>query len=316
MKRIVALILLLSIFLTSCQVKEPLRSYSEAIERTEAVDQGQSFISIEVENTYREGKEIDFGDQLQFQIYSQYDFTDSKNEQLETHSYIDVGDLGMDFSFYLKGNDIFIKLPFDENYLIIHDNTMNQEVATMQDEEIFTIIFQPFMEKWLEVLQEENVVRGEKTIMTTEDGDVKATKYTIQLNEEQLQTLVTVLSSILKSNSELILSTVNNYAEFVLTEEEFIQLIDDLKSELLKSDMSITAMSYINADGFVIDTSIEYTVLYENAEMPLKSQVYTIRMEQWDIYNEQDFNFPELTDDNSLSMDEFQKETKCFIEER
>lgn len=316
MKRIFALLMLLSLILTSCQVKEPLRSYIEAVERTEAVDEGQSLFSIEVKNTYRDDEDLDVGDDLQFEMYSQYDFTDSEHEKLEAHSYLYTGDIGMDFSFYSEDDTIFIKLPFEENYLVIDYNTINQEATTFQGEDVFTILFQPFMEKWLSILQEENVVRGEKTIMTTEDGDVKATKYTIQLNEEQLEALIIELFSILKSNSDLLVSTANSYMDCVLSEDELIQLIDDFQSELLKSEMSMTVVSYINADGFIIDTEVEYTVKYDDEDMPIESQVYLIRMEEWDIYKDQNFNIPELTEDNSLTMDEFENEMNVLFKNK
>ena len=66
--------------------------------------------------------------------------------------------------------------------------------------------FDPVGKQWLHMLQEENVFKGKKHVLSSSDGDVKATRFSIVLTEEQIQQLLFLIADRIEENEQAILA--------------------------------------------------------------------------------------------------------------
>lgn len=80
-----------------------------------------------------------------------------------------------------KGDINFLSMQTFEEY----EENKGENLTGLSDD-----TFNKIKNKWLELLEDENVFKGEKILITTEAGEVKAREYTIDTNKEQLKELL------------------------------------------------------------------------------------------------------------------------------
>ena len=158
--------------------------------------------------------------------------------------------------------------------------------------------------KWLEILNKKDVVSGNKTLLTTEDGEIKVTQFSINLTGEQIKQLLNEsLDIIVKDKS------VDELAKGVTDENgnkiEFEKLVNNLKNKM--NDTTIRDFKYtgyIDIDGYIIQENIELIADFDNVESgKILSTDLKMQIKHWSIEKEQKFEFPELTKDNILEQE-------------
>ena len=61
---------------------------------------------------------------------------------------------------------------------------------------------------------------------------------------------------------------------------------------------------YIDIDNYIVETNLEATLNFSYSEPgDLMSQKISFKSQNWDIEKEQEFEFSELTEENSLKME-------------
>jgi len=118
---------------------------------------------------------------------------------------LNFGGLGFDFDLFVNGEEIFMKLPIIGKYMKI-DEMQSSMMQQEQDGDI-EIISEETLDginrKWLEMLKEEDIFRGKNIVLTTPDGEVKTTEYTIKLNDEQIKSLAVYGMDMLSNDKKL-----------------------------------------------------------------------------------------------------------------
>jgi predicted phage gp36 major capsid-like protein len=140
--------------------------------------------------------------------------------------------------------------------------------------------------------------------LTTPDGEVKTKVYTITLNDAQVKSLeenaLTILSKDekLKASFERVMEKKADQTK----RESFEEFINKAKEQLKEDTVeSFQYTAYVDIDGYIVNETVEVKIKREAAEQGKpKSIRFSLEMKNWDINKDQKFEFPVLTDENTM----------------
>lgn len=245
---------------------------------------------------------------------------DKSKEQKIYRNYMNMGGLGFDFEVFKNGEQMFIKLPIVGKYMEL-DNLLKQadqrpgEPPGMISEETVEALGR----EWTDILKEENVFKGEDIILTTPDGEVKTTVYTITLNEGQLTELKEKAKVILeedeylRENFDSIIKKIADNSEAAdpdgLADEVWGQIFTDTVE-------SFQFTAYVDIDGYIVNETIELkTRRAESDKWEPKSYHFKLDINKWDVNKDQVIDFPELTVDNTLKAGELDQNMPALFKD-
>ncbi|MHB1394752.1 MAG: hypothetical protein ACYCYE_17135 [Clostridia bacterium] len=172
--------------------------------------------------------------------------------------------------------------------------------------------------KWLGLLKKEDIFKGKDIVLTTPDGEVKTTEYTIKLNDEQVKKLAADTMDILSKDEKL----KENYEEHIkkniepLKDTSFEKLFSDMKENMkdyTSEGFSYTA--YVDIDGYIVNEMIEFAPKFDDADMAVTRVSYRLDIKNWDINKEQKLEFPVLTEENTLDMNQMEESMPFMMED-
>nr|HPL54669.1 hypothetical protein [Bacillota bacterium] len=211
---------------------------------------------------------------------------------------------GFDFDLFVNGEEMFVKLPILGKYM---------EFDKMQQAEGASGIISKETEnelsaKWLGLLNKEDVFKGKDIVLTTPDGEVKTKEYTIKLNNDQIKVLAEECMDIVSRDEKL----KENYEKYIkkstkqLEDISLEKLISSIKEEIKNyrvENFSYTA--HVDIDGYIVNEVIEVYVKAENREPAGMNDLnYRLELKNWDINKNQEFEFPVLTEENTVNIDQ------------
>ena len=308
---IAILALMLAAALISCSF-DSLEGYKKAAEKTEQIRKGRTegeFSLVMDFNTSRmteeQIKELNYFRNMKGSFNVAYD--DELGKGIFRY-YLSLGGLGFDLDLFVNGEEIFMKLPVIGKYMKLSE--MKGHMADKQGEGKSEIISgetqDAINEKWLGLLKKEDVFKGKDTVLTTPDGEVKTTEYTIRLNDEQIKSLAEYSMDMLSKDKKL----EENYEKYIGKNVEFLRdtplekLLSDMKENIKKYTVeSFGYTAYVDIDGYIVNEIVEITLEADNAEPASVTRLsYELDIKNWDINKEQEFDFPALTDENTVEM--------------
>lgn len=315
MKRLlIVLTLFLALSLAGCET-DGLGEYKKAAEKTSAIERGQTsgdiFMTTDFNTdgmTAEEIKELNYYKDIEVNFNASYDYG---KEKAIYKNYMNIGGLGIDYEFFVNDGDMFIKLPIVGKYLNLNDIKSTMSIETNLDEAEEQMISPRTIEavsaKWVGVMKKDDVFKGEDIVLTTPDGEVKTTEYTIKLTDEQIKELyiytidTATQDEKLKSFYEKYLKQNANLCE----NKSYEVLLEDLKENI--NDYKIESFNYtayVDIDGYIVDEVVDVTLKVINSEGESLSKVnYIMNIKNWDINKEQNFKFPQLTKENTINTD-------------
>jgi hypothetical protein len=287
--------------------------------KTENMKRGK--IEIDIINTIEYNTEglddeaikiLDKFDEIKFTSKGEFD---KEKEKSIDEIYIVFGDLGYDLNIYSIDDSYYVEPLFinlgDKKYIGI-----KMDDATIKRDLLEDLISE-FNNKWHEILMEDNVVKGKKVLITTDDGEVKSREFTINLNNEQLKELLSYFLDIIKDNEEFqeYLEQLIYYSdEKGLSEEDKNEIYDlmysSFKEMLLESgELNLFYKAYIDIDGYVVKEDIKFNL--SNSEVDkgeLKSINFEMTIKYTNIEKEQNLGFDMPTEENTISIEEIKWE--------
>ena len=300
-KWILGLLICLLLMVTGCQAGTDLETYQTAVEKTENAVQGKSESRMIIENEFNsEGineqtrKSLAAFERMEWDTYLRFD-----ESRVQNDFYMNFGGIGFDASYYKDGELEFMKLPLVNKYMKLEASQME----TAWDPELLEI-FDPVGEEWLRMLTEENVFQGKRHVLTTEDGDVKVTRFTIELTESQIRQLVEVAANSMEENEDEILQSgilgQENHEE---GRELLMMFIKQVRSAQF-DEFIYTAD--IDIDGYLIQDDFHGSIYYgDKQEMKTSVDVKSL---YWGFHERPDFSIPspgesEWVDETDPDMD-------------
>ncbi|HAS72643.1 MAG TPA: hypothetical protein DCS67_00690 [Clostridiales bacterium UBA8960] len=292
--KLLPLILAILLILTGCMSGEGYQDYMDALEKTENITKGTSKVDVQIKNRFNEDLgPIDIPETISVIIESRFDY--SKSQSISDIYYLG-NSLGMDLKLYQKDKDaLYLKVPFMSGLYAISESQVNM-MSEPADVQAF---MKNVGKEWNAMLMSENIFVGEKTIVRNEDGEVKATKFTVKPTSEQLETFTETLRKVILANQVQLLHYFKEWPiaqmDVDLTESEFEKIVN-----AVFSSMKITRyeeVAYMDLDGYIIDEQIEIGLEYisKNGFTNLfESQTIRIHTTHWNIEKNQTLDFSVL----------------------
>jgi hypothetical protein len=235
-------------------------------------------------------------------------FDTSKNQGVY-RNYLNLGGLGFDFDLYQNGNEMFIKLPIVGKYMKMDDlikkagNSTEAKSQMISEDTLKTL-----GAEWVGMLNKDDVFKGKDIVLTTPDGEVKTTVYTITLNGKQVKAFeekaITILSEDgnLRNNFESMMKKKSDQSKAI----SFDTFIAKIQEQISKDTVeSFLYTAYVDIDGYIVNETIEIKIKRDALEIgEPKSINFKLDLKNWDINKDQKLEFPVLTEDNTMKTDD------------
>ena len=312
MKKILIVILTLALIaatLTACNT-DNLEQYKKAFEKTNQIKRGQSSGEMTVKLDFNTDglSQEDMREINNFKEMSgSYNIIfDDEAEKAIFRNYINFGGLGYDFDMFFNGKEAAMKLPVVGKYIRISEARQADMDTESFNEMISDDTMKQIAEKWIGLMKEEDVFKGKDIIITTPDGDVKTTEYTVVLSNEQLKDLILEIVEIVSADEKLR----SFYNENIIIKDDtdvdvsFDKILKDIEYSIDK--FTIDNFKYnalVDIDGYIVNENLAYSIRSTDKEITLKSAEYNLDVKTWDINKKQTFNFPVLTEENTLDTE-------------
>jgi hypothetical protein len=315
--------LLLAVSLAGCSF-DSLEDYKKAAEKTEQIKKGRTegefslVMDFNTEGmTEEQIKELNYFKNMNGSFDAAYD--DELGKGI-FRNYLNLGGLGFDFDMFVNGEEVFMKLPIIGKYMRI--DKMQAYMTDPQDERKAGFIDRKtqdeFNAKWLGLLKKEDVFKGKDIVLTTPDGEVKTTEYTISLKDEQIKDLAEYSMDVLSRDEKL----KENYEEYIRKNVEHLKdtslekLLSDMKEDIKDYTVeSFIYTAYVDIDGYIVNEMFEIELKANNAKPSAVTGLsYKLDIKNWDINKEQEFDFPVLTEENTLDMDKMDQNMPFMVE--
>ena len=318
MKKYLAIIsftMVLVLGLTACAGSD-LESYQAAMEKTNSMVKGSDSMDISIKTKYNSnGLEEDLQGLLE--SYGETRFStkgsfDKEQNKFIKMGYLSSGDLGYDFNVYGIEDIYYIEHFFfnlkDHRYI-----QLSLDDFEIQESEMPLEFLTKISDKWNEIINEENVMKGENVLVSTDDGEVKSREFTIRLNDSQLKEFLIYVIEQFEENEEYLnimeeMTYMN--AEEVLTEDEkgeiYEEVFDSLKEFIKTSDgLSLFYKAYIDIDGYVVQEDIDFSMDTQGSDKAnLLNLEFTMTSKYWNIEKDQDLDYEIPRVEDSIRLDE------------
>ena len=332
---IAAFLLILMMFITACNTNN-LVEYKKASEKTDQIVKGQTageFITTTEINqdglTAEEIKELNYIKDMNGSFTAVFD---DKEEKSIIRSYMNFGGLGYDFEVYINKEEVSIKLPVIGKYLRIDEDMVSEgeEYYDSENQIISEETGKEFAKRWLSLMNDEDVFKGKNIVLTTPDGEVKTTEYTIKLSDDQIKTLLRDSAEILSNDESLKSFYEKNISSNIKkiendleqktngseqkTFKEFLNDIVNSAEKFKVENFSYTAL--VDIDGYIVNEIIDISIKAIDAEKEgIIGANYKLDIKTWDINKDQKFEFPVLTDENTIKPDEMNENMPSVMED-
>ena len=319
MKRKIAIViaLLLTVLAVTGCGNNGLADYKKAMDKTGQIEKGQSSGEFTLNMDFNTDSmsqediaELNYYKEVTGSFQSTFD---NESNQMIARNYMNLGGLGFDFDYYQNGSEVFLKLPIIGKYMRMND--IIKSIEKQQSQEEFSQLIsedtkKALSEEWIGLLKKENVFQGKDIVLTTPDGEVKTTVYTIIITDDQFKTLASDSAVILSKDGNF-KTNVNAFlkkksGQLQSKEVNIDEILADVKEQMKKDylkDFKYTA--YVDIDGYIVNETIEVQMTRDaitNGEP--KEITYKMELNNWDINKKQKFEFPQLTTENTLVTDD------------
>ncbi len=311
-------IVLLVITLFGCS-SNSLIQYKDSIKKTDNISKGKTSINLTINSSYNyEGLDKKEAEKLsnyfnKIEIDSNITFDDTK-EEMYLMMYFNFGGLGYDSEVFVKGNETTVRIPIINKYIKI-ENEQEQNKDNELYNNINEKILKPIKDKWTEILLRENVVKGKKSILSTEDGDVKVIKYTITPSEEQMKELITFCFKTVAENKEVLKDELTLIGSDNETDIE--TFISKLGEELKKIEtITLEQVVYIDIDGYITKDTVNFELYINNPEQgEARYRKIVLETKNWNNEMEQLIVFPTIKSKDVIDVEDSKGSFMFFLEE-
>lgn len=318
MKKVLAVLLaaMLALSLAACNT-DNLEEYKEAVKKTEQVEKGQFSAEFSMNMDYNtdgmtaeEIKRLSYFRDMKGNFNAVYD---GEVKKAALHNYMSLGGLGFDFDMYVNGEEMFMKLPVIGKFIRVNEIYNQADIDTGKEPHVQAVISdeskKAIADKWIGLMKNDDVFKSRNIILTTPDGEVKTSEYTITLSDEQIRNLVKECMEI-AAKDEALKEFYNNYVIIKLDEEKitFEKMLESMSNNI--GNYSIENFKYtalVDIDGYIVNENIIFAIKALKPDLVLKGMDWNFNVKTWDINKKQEFDFPVLTEENTIHADNMEE---------
>lgn len=309
MKKTTITLLVLTLMLAGCGTSD-LVSYREAVALTKSYDKGVSNISQTLNLTFNEEglseeaiRDLSYYEKIDIAMTTRYN-TEGNDSVVTSDIYYNLGGLGFDMTYYLNRDEFLMKIPILDKYVRREDLT-GKETPNVSSNNLQAEAIQTMVERWNEVLGEEDVLSGSKAYVMTDKGQLKTTTYTITIDDAQFRGLKNAFLDVLAdpATAKAFLANGEPFIKGEMNVEEIQGHITDLVTKLTLE--SFEGKAYVDFDGRLVrqvfDAKLRNTTTApgEVATMTLR---YEIDFDQ--LGTASPIQWPTISDEEMLELKE------------
>lgn len=294
---------LLTLLLTGCSTND-MQAYFDAIELTDKEVTGRNEIELYAELEFNEEdldadqlRNLSYFDVIHIRYQDKFDYS-NENEKMEGNMYYNLGGLGLDMSIYMHDGLLYMKMPVQDKYMDMTSELNNtNEEGLSEKQGMYMDMVEPFMEEWQNILKTDDIVKGEKTYVLTEEGQIKATTYNITIDEAQLKTLTSKMTSSI-STEEFIENSFTNNGES-LTQEEIAEVKEEFEAVFSQVKIeSFVGTAFVDYDGRMVRQTFDFVLNFGVVDSGQLERIEgSFSMELTELGEEQEFDFPIISED-------------------
>lgn len=308
MKKKILLLLALSLIfgLVGCS-KSTIEEYSNAVKKTAELKKGETIIDATIKNEFDTTKLTEQGKMLLglFEDISLSINTKKDLDQEKEVSEITIGIAGtsMDFNLYFFGDKSYMEfinpILSDKKYIEFEDEDIIKIDQDKAPSGLSEGTLEKIREKWLEMVNSENIFKGENILISTDAGEVKAREYRIDLNNEQIIELANYTIDTILENKDF---ERNLEGGSIL---ELLQLKHNLNilKERLKTatDLGFNYKAYIDKDGYIVEEKLGFIYASDKTYgLPIKKSEINISSHMTNTAPE--FHIEEPNENNTINI--------------
>ncbi|BEP28263.1 hypothetical protein [Helicovermis profundi] len=304
------LILILGSLLTGCSDKT-YGNYKKAVEKTDGISKssGEFILNTKIDFN-REGLSKEVADEMN--MYSDF-YLEQKNKsdvnKTTSDIYVKLGGLGFNVTYYDDDKRAFVKLPMVDKYIYLDDLMKmgaysESEITSYSNNLISKESIRAIKALWNDSIKKNDVLKGNKSLINTPEGEVKAEKYTIKYSDKLLKELLLKTFEILykdvdfKSNAKMKIANKDLSKESVMEIKKYIELINIEKFEL---------NSYIDIDGYIVKEDMKIYFNFSGDNQYIKKFSMNFSSKLFNIEKNQNIVFPKYDENTFISRNELSK---------
>ncbi|WIV10589.1 hypothetical protein [Proteiniborus sp. MB09-C3] len=301
--------------------KNDLTDYVKAVKKTYEIKKGTSKADVQFNTEFNFNSsgtfEKELYDLLRNAKFSMNIKIDKEADIMLSEMYVNLGRVGQDINFYSLNDRQYIEylstVIEDKKYIELTKNSNNSDSDNQISENTLNMI----KDKWTEILKEENVFKGNKVLVSTDEGEVKATEYTIEINNEQFKELAGfVIDAVIESDD--INKLYNNSwkledsGEISFDNEDLKKTIQEIRKIINESSNSkLLYKAFMDMDGYIVEENIEFILETDEdqEEYIIKKINVQCNTKNFNIQKEQNIDFEKPTPENTIKIEDvdFQK---------
>ncbi|MDK9711337.1 hypothetical protein [Acidaminobacter sp.] len=212
--------------------------------------------------------------------------------EMASDLYLSMGGIGFDAELYSFGGETYVKLPVMKKYMNVKD-LMKVEGAQAAAEAQGDFLSETALEKlgdiWSSVATPDNVKKTGSALLRTDSGDLKTTRYTVEVDPEVVQAALIESARVITED----LAAKNPDADFSSAIGEMTEIEID----------EVSMISEISSSGYVVRDDV--VIRYHQPGLETSIRVEIIR-DQLDEAVE--LNLPEITALELYTSEELDRE--------
>jgi hypothetical protein len=298
MRKLVTLLFCIALCFTGCSA-DALSGYIKALKKTGSIPNGSLKFEATVDMdfnlnnlTANEIKSVKNLEHMEFSTETNYDCSND-DCKIIAQSYGNVGGVGVDSTLYIDGEEVNLHVPILGGYMDLSQADYQSEYEASEK---FPQVFESVMNKFMDLLTQKDIMKGKRTYITTEDGQIKTTVYTVHLTEEQLKQLFEEAIRMIEQE-DIDFEKITNID---MDDIDIPKEMNKWKDSFTLSDFSSTA--YVDFDGRLVkqDMTADIAVKEEGASKgPVRIQV-SAEITFSGLGEKQDLEYPEISQDMYL----------------
>lgn len=304
--RFVFAIIFISFGLLSGCTSDALSEYLEAAKKTSNIEKGNIKLAIQAELdfeteglSYEQKRDLSYFDQIDIESNTQFD-SSAEAQKVISKTYFNFGGVGFDSVFYMNGDQAYLRMPIIDGYIRLDSFLQDKEEMAFSDS---GDLFLPIYERWMEILGQEDVVKGEKTYVLTDQGQIKASTYSIVISRDQLKVLGDEMFKVLRDKRFFEMAVKEGYYKGEMKEEDIIAFVEEYAQRIVLE--SFEGNAYVDFDGRIVKEEYSLKLGFEEPNKgELKAIDLSLKMEHTMLGEELDFDFPVVEEDEWIKMDE------------
>lgn len=296
-KRAAGLVLIMTLIMTAAGCSGgAYDKLKKAESKTDAAVTGVTTTRITLENdfdtanlTVEELKMVNYMKKFTYEGTARFDHGLG---QMASDLYLSMGGIGFDAEIYSFGGETYVKLPVMKKYMNVKD-LMKVEGVKASTEAQGEFLSEAALEKlgdiWSSVATPDNVKKTGSALLRTDSGDLKTTRYRVEVDPEVVQAALIESARVITEN----LAAKNSETDFSAAMGEMTKIEID----------EVSMISEISSSGYVVRDDV--VIRYHQPGLTTSIRVEIIR----DKLDESvELSMPEITASELYTSEELDRE--------